>query len=93
MGTNSRVDGAGILVLKGRHGRREVESVLKKYIKEYVRCPTCGGHSTRFERDRATRLDFMVCNECSARSTVTAVEDGFTALTEKRSRIRRREGK
>ena len=91
LGTTSRLDGAGILVLKGKHGRGEVESVLRGYIKEYVRCSTCGGHSTHFERDRATRLDFLVCNECSARSSVAAVEGGFTALTEKRSRIRRKQ--
>jgi translation initiation factor 2 subunit 2 len=81
LGTTSRLDGAGILVLKGKHGRGEVESVFKGYIKEYVRCRTCGEHSTRFERHWATRLDFLVCNECSARSSVT----------EKRSRIRWRE--
>jgi len=92
LGTNSQLDGAGILVLKGKFGRGEVEKVLRGYIRQYVRCPTCGGHSTRIERDRATRLNFMVCNECSARSSMAEVEQGFRALTEKRSRIRRREG-
>lgn len=93
LGTTSRLDGAGTLVLKGKHGRGDVESVLKRYIKDYVRCRTCRGHSTRFERDRSTRLDFLVCNDCSARSSVTAVEGGFTALTEKRSKLRRQEDK
>lgn len=93
LGTTSRLDGAEILVLKGKFGRGEIEKVLRGYIRQYVRCPTCEGHSTRIERDRATRLNFMVCNECSARASMAEVEQGFRALTEKRSRIRRREGK
>jgi len=93
LGTSSRLDGEGILVLRGKFGRGEVESVLRGYIRQYVRCSTCQGHSTRIERDRATRLNFMVCNECSARSSITEVEQGFRALTEKRAQIRRREGK
>lgn len=91
LGTSSRLDGAGILVLKGKFGRGEVEKVLRSYIRQYVRCPTCEGHSTRIERDRATRLNFMVCNDCSARSSMAEVEQGFRALTEKRSRIRRKQ--
>lgn len=91
LGTTSQLDGAGILVLKGKFGRGEIEKVLRSYIRQYVRCPTCEGHSTRIERDRATRLNFMVCNECSARASMAEVEQGFRALTEKRSRIRRKQ--
>jgi translation initiation factor 2 subunit 2 len=93
LGASGTMDGQGVLVFRGKFGRGEVEVVLSKYIKEFVRCRTCRGYSTRLEKDKATRLTFLVCEGCSARSTAGAIEDGFSALTEKRSRVRRREGK
>lgn len=92
LGTSGTLDGLGYLVFKGKFGRGEVEAVLRRYIREYLRCRTCSGYSTRLEKDKATRLTFMVCDGCSARSTAGTIEDGFSALTEKRSRVRRREG-
>ncbi len=92
LGSTGTLDGQGFLVFRGKFGRGEMEAVLGKYIREYVRCKTCRGYSTRLERDKATRLTFLVCDGCSARSTTGNIEDGFSALTEKRSRIRRREG-
>ena len=93
LGTSGTIDGAGVLVLKGKFGRGDVEAVLSRYVREYIRCRTCQGHSTRLDRDKATRLTFLTCNDCSARSTISMAMDGFSALTEKRSRVRRREGK
>ncbi len=93
LGTSGTVDGAGSLLIKGKYGRGDVEGVMKRYIREYVRCQTCGSHDTRMERDKASRLVFLRCQACSAQSTVTKVKGGFSALTEKRSRVRRREGK
>lgn len=92
LGTSGTLDGMGYLVFRGKFGRGEIEAVLGKYIREYVRCRTCRGYSTRLERDKNTRLTFLVCEGCSARSTTGTIEDGFSALTEKRSRVRRREG-
>jgi len=93
LGTTGTIDGTGSLVIKGKYGRGDVEGVLKRYIAEYIRCQTCRSHDTRMERDKESRLMFLKCNACTAESTVSKVKGGFNALTEKRSRIRQREGK
>lgn len=93
LGTTGTIDGTGSLVIKGKYGRGDVEGVLKRYIAEYIRCQTCRSHDTRMERDKESRLVFLKCNACTAESTVSKVKGGFNALTEKRSRIRQREGK
>ena len=91
LGTSGTLDGGGVLVLKGKHSRSHVETVLARYVHEYVRCRACCGHFTELGRNKHTRLTYLSCNECMGRSTVERVGSGFVALTEKRSLVRRRE--
>merc|ERR1719322_1372939 len=41
LGTVGTIDGSNQLILKGKFQQRNIETVLRKYIKEYVFCHTC----------------------------------------------------
>jgi translation initiation factor 2 subunit 2 len=41
LGTEGSLDGNQRLVVKGRYVHRQIESLLKKYIMEYVSCHMC----------------------------------------------------
>ncbi|CAI4223156.1 unnamed protein product [Auanema sp. JU1783] len=87
MGTTGSIDGNNCLIVKGRFQQKHFESVLRKYIKEYVMCHTCRSCETSLTRD--TRLFFLQCQTCGSRCSVTAIKTGFTAMVGKRSVARR----
>merc|ERR1712136_481835 len=65
---------------------KQLESVLRRYIKEYVTCHTCRSPDTILERD--VRLYFLKCRLCQSRCSVATIKYGFQAVTGKRARIR-----
>uniref|UniRef100_A0AC35U9M0 EIF2B_5 domain-containing protein n=1 Tax=Rhabditophanes sp. KR3021 TaxID=114890 RepID=A0AC35U9M0_9BILA len=87
MGTTGSLDGNQCLIVKGRFQQKHFESVLRKYIKEYVTCHTCRSSETDLTKD--TRLYFLECTICGAKSSVSAIKSGFTAMVGKRAAVRR----
>ncbi|KAL1242877.1 Stress-activated protein kinase JNK [Trichinella spiralis] len=51
LGTSGSVDGNDQLIIKGRFFQKHIESVLRKYIKEYVTCHTCKSGDTILDKD------------------------------------------
>jgi len=86
LGTSGSVDGTNQLVIKGRFQQKQIENVLRRYIKEYVTCHTCRSPETMLQRD--TRLYFLQCETCGSRCSVAAIKSGFQAMTSKRAAIR-----
>jgi len=86
LGTSGSVDGNNQLIVKGRFQQKQLESVLRRYIKEYVTCHTCRSPDTILERD--VRLYFLKCRLCQSRCSVATIKYGFQAVTGKRARIR-----
>jgi translation initiation factor 2 subunit 2 len=86
LGTSGSVDGNNQLIIKGRFQQKQLESVLRRYIKEYVTCHTCRSPDTILERD--VRLYFLKCRVCQSRCSVATIRSGFQAVTGKRARIR-----
>merc|ERR1712010_272475 len=41
LGASGAIDGSNQLIMKGRFQQKHIESVLRRYIKEYVTCHTC----------------------------------------------------
>jgi len=80
-GTEGNIAGEGQLILKGRFSDKHLESLLRKYIKEYVTCQMCKSASTRLERDAATRLQMVVCNNCTAQRSCAPIKSGFHATS------------
>lgn len=86
LGATGSVDGDNKLVIKGRFQQKQIESVLKAYIREYVTCHTCRSPNTILTKEN--RLFFLQCESCGAQCSVAAIHSGFQALTGKRAKIR-----
>lgn len=86
LGTSGSVDGNAQLIIKGRFQPKQIENVLRRYIKEYVTCHTCRSPETILQKD--TRLFFLQCESCGSRCSVASIKSGFQAVTSKRAAIR-----
>lgn len=86
LGTSGSIDGNNQLIIKGRFQQKQIESVLRRYIKEYVTCHTCRSPETILQKD--TRLYFLQCETCGSRCSVASIKSGFQAVTSKRAAIR-----
>lgn len=86
LGTNGSVDGNNQLLIRGKYTQKQIENVLRKYIKEYVTCHTCRSRDTILQKD--TRLVFLQCETCGSRCSVASIKTGFQAVTGKRAAIR-----
>uniref|UniRef100_A0A336LWJ9 Eukaryotic translation initiation factor 2 subunit 2 n=1 Tax=Culicoides sonorensis TaxID=179676 RepID=A0A336LWJ9_CULSO len=86
LGTSGSVDGNSQLIIKGRFQPKQIENVLRRYIKEYVTCHTCRSPETILQKD--TRLFFLQCETCGSRCSVASIKSGFQAVTGKRAAIR-----
>nr|XP_025865201.1 eukaryotic translation initiation factor 2 subunit 2-like [Vulpes vulpes] len=85
-GTSGSIDGNNQLVIKGRFQQKQIENVLRRYIKEYVTCHTCRSPDTILQKD--TRLYFLQCETCHSRCSVASIKTGFQAVTGKRAQLR-----
>ncbi|GBP94385.1 Eukaryotic translation initiation factor 2 subunit 2 [Eumeta japonica] len=86
LGTSGSMDGNQQLIIKGRFQPKQIENVLRRYIKEYVTCHTCRSPETILQKD--TRLFFLQCESCGSRCSVASIKSGFQAVTGKRAAIR-----
>ncbi|XP_952037.1 eukaryotic translation initiation factor 2, beta, putative [Theileria annulata] len=80
LGTEGSIAGDGQLVLKGKYGPKNIESLLRKYITEYVTCSMCKSPNTTMERDCRARLFTQHCEACGANRSVNPIKNGFHAL-------------
>lgn len=56
------------LIIQGRLSLEELRKLLELYVREFVRCPICGGLDTKIMSER--RLRFLVCEICGAKNPV-----------------------
>ncbi|MFW6117442.1 MAG: translation initiation factor IF-2 subunit beta [Thermoproteota archaeon] len=56
------------VVFNGKFSRRTLETLLKRYMDQYVTCPVCGLPDTRIVKEK--RLSFLVCEACGAKSSI-----------------------
>ena len=85
LATTGNVDGADPprLVIKGRFQPKQLESVLKRYITNYVLCSHCKSHNTTLLKEN--RLQFLQCLDCHAKKSVSNVSVvGYRAQIGKR---------
>lgn len=78
LGTSGSVDGTARLVIKGRYTPKQLETVLRKYITEYVSCKTCKSINTKLSKEN--RLYFLECNSCGSRRSVASIKTGYQAI-------------
>jgi len=81
LGTEGSIDGNNRLVLRGKYVPKGIESLLRKYIGEYVACTTCKSPNTSLSRDSVSRLYFVHCQSCGSSRSVAPIRTGFHAQT------------
>ncbi|KAK6201215.1 domain found in IF2B/IF5-domain-containing protein [Scheffersomyces amazonensis] len=86
LGTSGSIDGEKRLVLKGKFQPKQMESVLRRYILEYVTCKTCKSMNTELKRESANRLHFLSCKACGSTRSVSSIKTGFQAQIGRRRR-------
>eukprot|EP00730_Choanoeca_flexa_P008987 TRINITY_DN12569_c0_g1_i18.p1 TRINITY_DN12569_c0_g1~~TRINITY_DN12569_c0_g1_i18.p1 ORF type:complete len:337 (+),score=82.50 TRINITY_DN12569_c0_g1_i18:98-1012(+) len=86
LGTSGSVDSSNCLVIKGRFQQKQIESILRRYIREYVTCHTCRSPNTLLAK--YSRLYFLQCESCGARCSVASINSGFQAVTGRRAALR-----
>lgn len=82
LGTQGSVDASECLIIKGRFQPKQIESVLRHYIAEYVTCQTCKSAETSLKKEN--KLFFLQCAACGSSRAVSAIKSGFRAQTSKR---------
>ena len=81
LGTEGSIDGNSRLVIRGKYVPKVIESLLRKYITEYVTCMMCRSPNTSLTRDSVSRLFFVHCKDCGSSRSVAAIRSGFHAAT------------
>jgi translation initiation factor 2 subunit 2 len=81
LGTEGSIDGNKQLIIRGKFAAKYIESLLRKYILEYVSCSMCRSLKTDLRRDNVTRLYFADCLECGCSRSVATIRAGFHAQT------------
>ena len=84
--TVSTIDASNSLILKGIFTSAKIESILRKYIEQFVICPQCRNLNTILERNSITRLSTICCQTCKASRTITSIKTGYCAQIGHRKR-------
>jgi len=84
LGTTGSIDKNGYLVIRGVFQSKNIESLIRRYIKDYVVCTSCRSLNTVMTKE--DRLNFLDCNDCHSRRTVSAIKRGFQAQVHKRKK-------
>mmetsp|Transcript_178010 Transcript_178010/g.564987 ORF Transcript_178010/g.564987 Transcript_178010/m.564987 type:complete len:207 (+) Transcript_178010:83-703(+) len=80
-GTEGSTTSDGQLTLKGAYKEKHVESLLRKYIREFVTCEMCKSANTNLDKDSSTRLWSVNCQNCGASRTASSIKTGYHAVT------------
>jgi len=81
LGTEGSIDGNKRLVIRGKFVPKYIESLLRKYIGEYVACQMCRSFKTNLTRDNVSRLFFVACQDCGSSRSVAQIRAGYHATT------------
>lgn len=81
LSTEGNIDGSQRLVIRGKFVPKYIESLLRKYIVEYVTCQMCRSPNTELTRDSSTRLQFVNCKDCGSNRSVSAIRSGYHATS------------
>jgi translation initiation factor 2 subunit 2 len=68
------------LIIKGRFNQKQIENVMRRYIKEYVTCHSCRSPNTILTKE--DRIYNLSCETCQATCSVAAIHK--TALVTKK---------
>jgi len=81
LGTEGSIDGNQRLVIRGKYVPKYIESLLRKYVVEYVTCQMCRSPNTDLDRDSGSRLYFCQCRDCGSSRSVAQIRSGYHATS------------
>lgn len=81
LGTEGSIDGNERLIIRGRYLPKYIESLLRKYVIEYVTCEMCRSPNTDLVKDQGSRLYFCNCRDCGSKRSVATVRTGYHATS------------
>ena len=66
LGVEGTINAEKQALLKSRVARNQIESILRKYIQDFVQCKNCKSFKTTIIKDQSTRLQQLSCESCKA---------------------------
>ena len=81
LGTEGSLDGNQRLIIRGKYMAKYIESLLRKYVVEYVTCEMCRSPNTDLIRDQGSRLYFCNCRDCGSSRSVAPIRSGYHATS------------
>jgi len=72
---------AGQLIFKDKYNYKQIESLIRKYIQDYVCCALCKSSNTTLTKDSNTRLYMMKCEQCQSTRSVASIKTGYHAVS------------
>jgi len=73
LGCEGSIGGENQFLLKNKYNNKHIESLLKKYVLDYVQCTNCKSTKTNLKKDNSTRMQVLACTICKSEKTVTAI--------------------
>lgn len=81
LGTEGSIDGNQRLIIRGKYVAKYIESLLRKYVVEYVTCEMCRSPNTDLVKDQGSRLYFCNCRDCGSTRSVAPIKSGYHATS------------
>lgn len=81
LGTEGSIDGNQRLMIRGKYLDKYIESLLRKYVVEYVTCEMCRSANTDLVKDQSSRLHFCTCRDCGSSRSVAVIKSGYHATS------------
>lgn len=68
LGVAGTIESNGQLMIQGKFSSSVINTLMERFIKMYVRCPTCGSIDTILKKDR--NVWYISCLACGAQTSV-----------------------
>jgi translation initiation factor 2 subunit 2 len=81
LGATGSIDGDNYLIIKFILKDKHLETIIRKYLNEYVQCKVCNGYDTEMKREAAHRLNMISCCHCKSQRSVENIKVGYHATT------------
>lgn len=92
LGTDGSIARETQMIIKGRYPEKQIESLLRKYITEYVMCQMCKSIETALVKDSSIRMFTMTCSRCGCTRSVQTIKEGYHHISKADRNKARNEG-
>jgi translation initiation factor 2 subunit 2 len=73
IGQNISINKDNILLMDGKYDERGLETIIVRYINDFVKCLICRNFNTYFDKDIKTRMVFLKCNNCFSQRSIQQI--------------------